>query len=298
MPSSAIFTQSYRGTDAVITGKSAFDLSSNGLTTAPPFDESLLATVKALPDVKAAIGGVGGEAQLIGKNGKAIVFGGAPNLGFSVDPTQPAFNSLTLVGGQWPKPGEVVIDESTAGKKDITIGQQIGVQAQGPVEQFRVSGLVKFGSVATIGGATLAGFDLPTAQRLFDKTGKLDQIRVGAKSGVSPDQLTAEISAVLPPGTQVRSGNTQAAKRRKRHEQLHQLPADVPPFVRGRCALRRRLRHRQLALDHDRAAHPRVRDPAHARRLETTGAAHGHPRSPCHGYPRVGRRPLPRPCPG
>ena len=51
--------------------------SSNGLTTAPPFDESLLQKVKQLPDVRAAIGGVGGEAQLIGKNGKAIVFGGA-----------------------------------------------------------------------------------------------------------------------------------------------------------------------------------------------------------------------------
>ena len=206
----AIFTQSYRGTDAVITGKSAFDLSSSGNTTAPPFDESLLAKVQALPDVRAAIGGVGGEAQLIGKNGKAIVFGGAPNLGFSVDPTQPEFNSLTLVSGQWPKSGEMVVDESTAGKKDIAIGQQVGVQAEGPVERFRVSGLVKFGSVSTIGGATLVGFDLPTAQHVFDKPGKLDQIRVGARNGVSPDQLAAEIQPILPKGTQVKSGDKQA----------------------------------------------------------------------------------------
>jgi len=206
----AIFTQSYRGTDAVVTGKSAFDLSSNGVTTAPPFDESLLAKVKGLSDVRAAIGGVGGEAQLIGKNGKAIVFGGAPNLGFSVDPSQPEFNSLTLVSGAWPKANEVVVDESTAGKKDITIGQKIGVQAQGPVVRLRVSGLVKFGSVSTIGGATLAGFDLPTAQRLFDKEGKLDQIRVGAKDGVSPDQLTTQIEKILPPRTQVKTGDTQA----------------------------------------------------------------------------------------
>src|SRR5512133_1992359 len=128
----AIFTQSYQGTDAVISGKSAFDLSSNGLSTAPPFDATLLARVKALPDVEAAIGGVGGEAQLIGRDGKAIVFGGAPNLGFSVDPSQPEFNSLTLVSGAWPKSNQVVIDESTAGKKNIAIGQQIGVQAEGP----------------------------------------------------------------------------------------------------------------------------------------------------------------------
>jgi putative ABC transport system permease protein len=207
----AIFTQSYRGTDAVISGKSAFDLTSNGNTNAPPFDESLLPKVRALPDVKAAIGGVGGEAQLIGRNGKAIVFGGAPNLGFSVDPTQPDFNSLTLVQGSWPKDGEVVVDRSTAGKKDIRIGQRIGVQAEGPVERLRVSGLVKFGGVSTIGGATLAGFNLKTAQQLFAKPGKLDQIRVGAKSGVSATELTDEIGKILPPATQVRSGSKQAA---------------------------------------------------------------------------------------
>src|SRR4051794_28355296 len=206
----SIFTQSYRGTDAVISGKSAFDLSSSGLTTAPPFAESLLPKVEALPDVRAAVGGVAGEAHLIGKNGKAIVFGGAPNLGFSVDPTHPTFNSLTLVSGRWPRNGEVVIDESTAGKKDIAVGQRLGIQAEGPVRQFRVSGLVKFGSVSTIGGATLAGFDLSTAQDLFGKSGRLDQIRVGAKPGVSPAKLSAEIGTILPPGTQVKSGNNQA----------------------------------------------------------------------------------------
>jgi putative ABC transport system permease protein len=207
----AIFTQSYRGTDAVISGKSAFDLTSNGYSTDPPFDESLLPKVRALPDVRAAIGGVGGEAQLIGRNGKAIVFGGAPNLGFSVDPTQPEFNSLTLVDGSWPRDDEVVVDRSTAGKKDIKIGQLIGVQARGPIERLRVSGLVKFGGVSTIGGATLAGFNLKTAQQLFEKSGKLDQIRVGAKKGVSAAELTDEIRKILPPATQVRSGNSQAA---------------------------------------------------------------------------------------
>src|SRR5207244_9424092 len=103
-----------------------FGLSSQGTTSEPSFDEALLAKVKSLPDVEAAIGGVAGEAQLIGRNGKAIVFGGAPNLGFSIDPAQARFNSLTLVGGAWPKSGEVVVDRATAGKKDIVIGQEIG----------------------------------------------------------------------------------------------------------------------------------------------------------------------------
>jgi putative ABC transport system permease protein len=206
----AIFGEIYKSTDATITGKTAFDVGGDSGAVAPPFDENLLTKVQALPDVKDAIGGVGGEAQLIGDNGKAIVFGGAPNLGFSVDPTKPQFNTLKLVSGKWPGRGEVVVDTSTASKKDLKVGEEIGVQAEGPVTQMRISGLVRFGAVESIGGATLAGFDLPTAQTLFGKEGKLDQIRAAAKPGVSPQKLVSQIRPILPPGTQVRTGTAQA----------------------------------------------------------------------------------------
>jgi putative ABC transport system permease protein len=143
----SIFESVYVGTDATITGKAAFDLDQNQNTTAPPsFDESLLVRVRDLPDVKDAVGGVAGEAQLIGKDGKVITFGGAPNLGFSVDPSRPAFESLKLVDGRWPGFNEVVIDRSTASKKHFHVGDEIGVQAQGPQQRVRISGLVKFGS--------------------------------------------------------------------------------------------------------------------------------------------------------
>jgi len=205
-----IFTGVYRGTDAAITGKAAFDLGNNTTVQPPSFDESLLPKVRELPAVAAAIGGVGGEAQLIGSNGKVIQFGGAPNLGFSVDPSYPQFNSLALVEGKWPGPGEFVVDTSTAGKKDIRIGDTIRVQAQGSAIPLRVSGLVKFGAVASIGGATLAGFDLGTAQRLFHKQGRLDQIRASRAQGYSESQLLDQIRSILPPGTQVRTGDNQA----------------------------------------------------------------------------------------
>jgi putative ABC transport system permease protein len=205
----SIFSNIYSGTDASITGKSA--VSADATTDLPPFDESLLEKVKTLPAVQAAIGGVGDTANLIGKNGKVISFGGAPHLGFSIDPTQARFNSLSLVDGEWPTANEVVIDRKTAGKKDIKVGDTIGVEAQGAAQQMRVSGLVKFGtSNIDIGGATLAGFDLPTAQKLFGKVGKLDQIRVARKSGVSEADLLSQIRNVLPPQTQVRSGVEQA----------------------------------------------------------------------------------------
>ena len=188
--------------------------------------------MKALPDTGAAVGGVGGDAQLIGSDGKAITFGGAPNLGFSVDPAQPSLNSLSLVSGRWPNDGEVVIDESTAGKKDLKIGQEIGVQAEGPTEQLRISGFVKFGSVSSIGGATLAGFTLPTAQQLFEKPGKLDQIRVAAKDGVTPDPARRRDPEDPPAGHAGADRRGAGGGGRIRHERVHLLPAHVPARLR------------------------------------------------------------------
>jgi putative ABC transport system permease protein len=205
-----IFTDVRAGSSAVISGKSAFELDEQSGSTEPAFDEALLTKVRDVPGVAEAEGSVDGEAQIIGKDGKAIGHGGAPNLGFSIANGESSFNALTLVEGEWPGNGDVVVDKATADDEDLQIGQVIGIQGRGPVEHLRVSGIVKFGSVSTIGGATLAGFDLPTAQRIFDKHGKLDEIAVAAKSGVSDQQLVGELRQILPPNTQVKTGEEQA----------------------------------------------------------------------------------------
>jgi putative ABC transport system permease protein len=208
----SIFFETRQGSDAVISGKSAFDISGDSGVTAPSFDQSLLERVRGLPDVGEADGSVNGQAQLIGKDGKAIVYGGAPNLGFSIANGNSPFNPLQLVSGAWPGTNEVVVDKSTASKEHIKLGQEIGVQAIGPVERLRVSGIVKFGSVSTIGGATLSGFDLATAQKLFGKPGQLDEIAVSANQGVSDQKLLAQIRDILPAGTQVRTAQAQSSE--------------------------------------------------------------------------------------
>jgi putative ABC transport system permease protein len=205
-----IFTDSRQGSNAVISGKSAFDLSEGSGATAPSFDESLLADVRAVPDVAEAEGSVDGEAQFIGDDGKAIVYGGAPNLGFSIANGDSRFNPLQLVEGSWPGNGQVVVDASTADKEDFQVGDTVGIQGAGRVQELDISGIVKFGSVSTIGGATLAGFDLPTAQRIFDKEGKLDEIAVAARSGVSDEQLVQDLRPILPANTEVQTAAEQA----------------------------------------------------------------------------------------
>jgi putative ABC transport system permease protein len=209
-----IFTEARQGSDVVISGKSAFDLTEGSGVAEPSFDESLLPEVQALPGVALAEGTVDSEStSLIDEDGDAIVFGGAPNLGFAIPNGDSPFNPLTLTAGAWPGPDEVVIDADTADKKDFAVGDQIGVQVEGPIERLRISGLVEFGSSGlSIGGATLAGFDLPTAQRLFRKEGKLDEIAIAAKPGVSNQQLLGEVEEILPPETQARTATEQASE--------------------------------------------------------------------------------------
>jgi putative ABC transport system permease protein len=205
-----IFSDSRQGSNAVISGKSAFDLTEGSGATAPSFDESLLDEVRAAPDVAEAEGSVGGEAQIIGDDGKAIVYGGAPNLGFSIADGESRFNPLTLVDGSWPGGNEIVIDQATADKEGFQLGDTVGIQGAGPVQDLTISGFVRFGSVSTIGGATLAGFDLPTAQRIFDKEGKLDEIAVAAQPGLSDEELVQELQPILPANTEVQTAAEQA----------------------------------------------------------------------------------------
>jgi putative ABC transport system permease protein len=205
-----IFTSSYKNADAVITGKTSFG--GQG-TLSPSFPASLLTRVEQAPGVEYAAGGVNDiGVHLVGRSGKTISAGGAPNLGFSVQGgSDQRFNPLTLVSGHWPSgPNQIAIDVATAHNKHYSVGDSIGVEVHGPTRTFRVAGIAELGGVASIGGATLAIFDLPTAQHLFQKVGKLDTIQVAESSGTSTKALLSEIRGLLPANTIVRTSAAQS----------------------------------------------------------------------------------------
>jgi putative ABC transport system permease protein len=214
---STVFTRAYAHADAVISGKSAIGTSHNGNNITPPsLSAALLGRVRSLPQVSLANGAITDQAGLVGRDGKVIARGGAPGLAFSHTPASQHFTPLTLASGNWPTaPDEVDIDAETASKEHYVIGQQIGVVARGPQEHFRIAGTVKFGGVSSLGGATMAIFSLPTAQRIFNKPNQFDEIDIAAARGVSPQQLVSAIRPLLPPNGQVRTGQAQAQQATK-----------------------------------------------------------------------------------
>jgi putative ABC transport system permease protein len=202
-----VFNVSYRHTDAIISGKQ-FVSNANSVPTVPA---SVLGRVRALPDVAAASGSyLFDNVQLVDRHGKTIANGGAPSLGFGVDPSQPRFNPITLTSGHWANgPGQVVIDTATAANKHYTVGEAIAAKGDGALKTYTVVGLGKINGVS-IGGATLAIFDVPTAASILNKTG-YDEISVAAKPGVSEQSLATEIKPLLPPVAEVRTGSQQAS---------------------------------------------------------------------------------------
>jgi len=212
----AIFVESYADTDAVVTGKEA-GISFEGESAPPaPIPESVLEQVRSVDGVEVAAGSVQDmQTKLIKPDGESIDTGGAPSFAFGVDtaPELDRFNPLNLVEGRWPRGGqEVAIDEAVANEEKLGPGDRIGVAALGPARQYEIVGIAKYGELSSLGGATFAIFDVPTAQALLDKEDELDAVQVAAESGVTPDELVRRIEAEVGPSVTVQSGSEQATE--------------------------------------------------------------------------------------
>jgi putative ABC transport system permease protein len=203
-----VYGESYARSDAVVSARPAFgdDPAETGLPA------GVLDVVRRAPGVASATGTVVDEARLVGRDGEVLGGGAVAPYAFGIDPrADERLNPLDLTGGRWPRgAGEVAIDRATAEAEDLGAGDRIAVAARGPARTLTVAGVVEFGGVDSLGGATIAVFDLPTAQALFGKAGRLDTVRVAAAEGVRPEQLVGTLTAQVPRGAQVRTGEAQA----------------------------------------------------------------------------------------
>ncbi len=290
-----IFSSSYTQTDLVVRSTPVVSDSFAGAPTVPA---ELLTEIRQVPGVAVAGGtltdlsgsGSAASAKLIGKDGK-VIQNNMPTFGFGVDPAQPRFNPMQLASGSWAAgPDQVVLDVGTAQAHGFAIGDRVGVAAEGPVRTFTVTGLARFGGVDSLGGATIAVFDIPTARSVLGKTG-FDAIQVAAAPGVSESALAARIAPLLPDGVDVATSAEQSARDKAGISQFITFIRGFLLVLRRDRAVRRRLRHLQHPVDDGRAAVARAGHAAHPRRLAAPGAALGDRRGRHHRPGRVAGRP-------
>lgn len=206
----SLFNRVFENVDLEVRGTAAFSSQSGAMAVREPFSQSVLSKVLKVPGVAVAEGGVGGFAQYVGKDGRAVVTGGAPTIGTTYGQDQ-KLSSLKLVEGTGPRgPDQVVMDHGTAKKFGFHVGDRVKILLPGAPQTFTISGIVRFGSADNLAGATIAAFTLPTAQKLFDKVGKLDTIDILVAPGVSQSTVQRSVQAVLPQGLEVVTGQTVA----------------------------------------------------------------------------------------
>ncbi len=198
-----LFTDAAAGSDVVVRAEQAFAPSATGpgsgaIEERDPVPDTLLPTVESVPGVASASGDVSGSAQVVDPaTGDPIGGVGPPTIGTNWTDTNP---TVQIREGAAPSAADdVVIDAATATRYDLTVGQDVKILFQGPPEEFTISGILGFGDADNLGGATLAAFTLPTAQRVLDKEGEFDSISVLGDEGTDPGQLRAAIQDVLPP---------------------------------------------------------------------------------------------------
>ncbi len=210
-----LFTESYAGTDAVVTGR-GLDISIDGESPpGPPVDESLLNTVRGVEGVALATGTVLDErnTKILTSEGRAVSSEGAPTFGFGIDtaPELDQFNPLNVLEGRWPASAdEVVIDVGTADDQGYSVGDTVEISTLQPKRSFELVGVAQYGSLDSLGNASFAVFTIPAAQELLDREGQYDAISVVASEGITEDDLVAAIEPVLPETAKVVSATAEA----------------------------------------------------------------------------------------
>jgi putative ABC transport system permease protein len=204
-----IFKTANAGHDVVVTPTES--LGRNVSSEVSPINEGTLARVRSVPGVAEASGEIFSVGTFLDVHGKRLTTGGAPAFVASVAPKR--FESFSPIAGRFPaNANELAIDQATAERASLKLGEQMQVAGSVPAKRYTIVGIVKFAGSQSFGGAGSALLTLPEAQRIVGEQGQYDRLDVAAEPGVTSTELRDRIRAVLPRTVEVRTGTEQAAK--------------------------------------------------------------------------------------
>ncbi len=209
-----IFAEANAGVDVRISADSAIDVGIDMPESGVALDQSLVGKVEKVDGVAAAAGGIADSSAIaiLGEDGERIgpPGGGPPQIAQSVLPAP--FNPFTWTEGEPPADEtEMAVDSITAAEEDFAVGDEITVTGVRGARELTLTGIGRFGSGVSLGGAAFGIFTLPEAQALTGKQGELDEILVSAEEEVSPEELVGRLNVMLPKGAEAKTGAQDAA---------------------------------------------------------------------------------------
>ncbi|MEO8694990.1 MAG: FtsX-like permease family protein [Acidimicrobiales bacterium] len=202
------------GTDAYVRGPSELAL---GFGEARPrVDAALVDQVRQADGTSDVAVRISGYAQLVDKSATPV---GDPQVAptFGLNwVTVGDLNPYRIASGHAPtNDDEIVIDKHSADVAGYHAGDRATVLSKGAPREFTISGIAKFGTADSPGGASAVLFTDNVAQQLLGEPGKVDGIAVTAESGTSQAQLVAAIDQVVGSDVQVITGAALTAEDQK-----------------------------------------------------------------------------------
>jgi putative ABC transport system permease protein len=184
-------------------------LGTNAAVQSGPIADAILAKVRAVPGVAAANGEILSAVAVFNSHDTRLNKL-APSLVTSTLPKR--FENFTPVRGSLPSSvTDVAIDQATAQRYTLKVGQTLRVAGGTASATYRISGIVKYVNSASLGGAGVAVLIPSQAQRIAGEPGAWDELVIAATPSVSSSTLRARIRAVLPTTLDVRTSAQQAA---------------------------------------------------------------------------------------
>jgi putative ABC transport system permease protein len=185
-------------------------LGANAAVQSATIGQATLERVRRVPGVAVAAGEVFAIATLFNGQGKRLNTS-APSFAASLLP--PRFEDFSAVQGHLPtNAGSVAIDEATAQRESLKLGQRLRVAGATAAASYRIVGILRFAGSTSFGGAGVALVTVPQAQLIAGEPNAYDDLVIAARAGVSPATLRARIRAVLPRTLDVRTGLEEAAQ--------------------------------------------------------------------------------------
>ncbi|MCB1017452.1 MAG: FtsX-like permease family protein [Acidimicrobiales bacterium] len=186
------------GTDAVVRSTSVIT-GTDDTEVRATVDESVLATVAAVPGVAAAVPRVEGIAQVVGDDGRLLDDSQNRAVPLAMAWSDDAeLSPVELVEGRAPAAAaDVVIDRATARAGDFAVGDPIRVVTPAGSDLYTVAGVATYGGADNAAGSPVVAFTPPTATDVIGEPGRYDAVAVRAGPGVGSAELAARIDRAL-----------------------------------------------------------------------------------------------------
>jgi len=171
-----------------------------------PIDESIADSIRQIDGVAAVEPTLQRYAQLIGSDGKVITPAGGPTYGVSWQ-ADDGIQGVTIKEGRPPSgPDELAIDKATADNENFSVGDTVSYLTDVGTYQGTITATIGLGSADSFGGAQLVALDLDTALQRLTTDGKVDAIDIAVADGVDVATVQRAIEDILPPRTEVVTG--------------------------------------------------------------------------------------------